>query len=62
MKSLKSLASAARTLSATEMVKTKGGTGYEITTQIDIVCIGVTGSVETLYCDRRRKRVGSTGI
>lgn len=62
MKSLKSLESAARTLTTAEMVNTKGGNGYSIviSAQLDICAVNTTtGTVETLYCDRRKRTVGA---
>lgn len=59
MKSVKNFESKQLTaLNTNEMCKTKGGnTSITITAQIDICAITPSGSVTTLYCDRRRKKV-----
>ena len=62
MKNLKNFATSTTVLSLNEMTKTKGGTTAPLTvtieTTIDICAIGPNGVVNSLYCDRRRKKVG----
>jgi hypothetical protein len=41
------------------MSKTKGGNGITVDVQLDIVCLNPDGSVSTLFCDRRRKRLNA---
>jgi hypothetical protein len=59
MKSIKSFA-ATQGLTATEMIKTKGGLAVTISAGLDVCLVDpVTGIASTLFCDRRKRRVGS---
>jgi lactam utilization protein B len=59
MKSLKNFSTKSQALSISEMSKTKGGNGITVDVQLDIVCLNPDGSVSTLFCDRRRKRLNA---
>lgn len=62
MKSFNHFQSTSNLLSASEMTKTKGGTSIVISAQLDICLVDhVAGTTSLLFCDRRKRRVGSIG-
>lgn len=60
MKNLASFKNNAAKLNLKEMKAVKGGFSYTVEAQIDICYIGHNGSVNNVYCDRRRRRLGGS--
>lgn len=57
MKSIQNLLQTTEKIQATDLNQIKGGVTY-VETQIDVTCT-INGTTRLLYCDRRRKRLGS---
>lgn len=57
MKSIQNLLQATKKIEVIDLNQIKGGVTY-VETQIDVTC-NINGTTTLLYCDRRRKRLGS---
>lgn len=57
MKSIQNLLQTTEKIQANDLNQIKGGVTY-VETQIDVTCT-INGQTTLLYCDRRRKRLGS---